>query len=293
MNAPLRLPSSATLTSPLHTINFHLWKPCNARCTFCFATFRDVHRPLSLTDQLRLLDLLAEGGCQKVNFAGGEPTLYRELPKLILHAKDLGLTTSMVTNGYNLPRVLESAGHALDWCALSIDAGSPSIQQAIGRGDAGYVRRTAALADACRTAGVGVKLNTVVCRLNLEDRMHDVVRQVRPQRWKVFQVLRVEGQNDGAVEALMVSSNEFHAWLDRHRDLEREGYPMIVEDNDAMTDSYVMIDPAGRFYGNSDGRHRNSDPILEVGLEAALLSSGFREQKLEDRGGVWGWARQV
>ena len=24
------------------TVNYHLWKPCNMRCGFCFATFEDI-----------------------------------------------------------------------------------------------------------------------------------------------------------------------------------------------------------------------------------------------------------
>ena len=24
------------------TVNYHLWKPCNMRCEFCFATFEDI-----------------------------------------------------------------------------------------------------------------------------------------------------------------------------------------------------------------------------------------------------------
>ena len=32
MNIPTQIPS----------VNFHLWKPCNMKCRFCFATFQDI-----------------------------------------------------------------------------------------------------------------------------------------------------------------------------------------------------------------------------------------------------------
>ena len=32
------------------SLNFHLHKPCNARCRFCFATFRDVDGQLTVED---------------------------------------------------------------------------------------------------------------------------------------------------------------------------------------------------------------------------------------------------
>ena len=53
----------------------------------------------------------------------------------------------------------------------------------------------------------------------------------------------------------------------------------MVEDNEAMTDSYAMIDPLGRFYGDTGGRHRESAPILEVGLATALAQVGYSEEQ--------------
>ena len=38
------------MPTTLVSINFHLFKPCDARCDFCFATFRDVQGCLSLPD---------------------------------------------------------------------------------------------------------------------------------------------------------------------------------------------------------------------------------------------------
>jgi radical S-adenosyl methionine domain-containing protein 2 len=287
----VRNESRNRIKSPVYSVNFHLWKPCNAKCTFCFATFRDVDRAISLEEQKGIVDALVKAGCSKINFAGGEPTLYRHLPELVRYAKAAGLTTSIVTNGFGLERLLREAGDALDICALSVDAGDATIQQAIGRGDERYIAHSVRLADQCRTAEVMVKLNTVVCRLNLADRMHDVVRAIAPERWKVFQVLGVDGQNDGDVEELLVTSDEFNSWVDAHRDLVHEGFPMVVEDNDAMTDSYVMIDPSGCFYGNTDGQDRRSRPILEAGVFEALRESGFEFERLEGRGGVYDWAR--
>ena len=45
--------------------------------------------------------------------------------------------------------------------------------------------------------GFRIKLNTVVCAINANDDMNDLALRLRPDRWKVFKVLPVEGQNDG------------------------------------------------------------------------------------------------
>jgi len=60
-------------------VNFHLWKPCNLRCKFCYAVFDDdlhlqaVRGGLAQDDALRLLELLKAAGVEKLTFVGGDP----------------------------------------------------------------------------------------------------------------------------------------------------------------------------------------------------------------------------
>ena len=271
------------------SINYHLYKPCNARCRFCFATFRDVHGSLSLANASCLIEYLREAGAQKLNFAGGEPTLYPHIGELLDLAKDLGFTTSIITNGARLGELLDGHARSLDWAGLSVDSGREDVQRVLGRGRGDHVAQSNALADRARAAGVRVKLNSVVTALSWDEDMSELVRRMRPERWKVFQVLPVRGQNDGSVEDLLISAEQFEAFLARHRHLAAEGYPPIAEDNDAMRGSYVMIDPLGRFYDNIGGIYRYSEPILEVGLAKALGQVGFSSKKLRARGGLYDW----
>ena len=59
------------------SVNFHLWKPCNMSCQFCFATFQDFGRDilpkghLAPEDCMAVVEALAEAGFEKINFAGG------------------------------------------------------------------------------------------------------------------------------------------------------------------------------------------------------------------------------
>jgi len=268
----------------LGTVNFHLFKPCNLRCRFCFATFRDVRGRLPTDEVRRLLDTLAAAGCGKVNFAGGEPTLHPDIGAILEHARSLGLVVSIITNGARLRRVLREQPGVLDIVGLSVDTADEQIQARLGRGPGGHVGESLALAGEVRDAGLYLKLNTVVTRLTVHEDMSDYVRAFAPDRWKVFQVLSVEGMNDGSVEDLLIERAEFLAWVERHAALDP-----VAEDNDAMTDSYAMIDPLGRFYGDSGGKHSVSAPILEVGIDEALAQVGFRVDKLVARGGVYDW----
>lgn len=270
-------------------VNFHILRRCNLRCRFCFATFRDVPSQLSTQDAVRVIDALAESGAQKINFAGGEPTLHPDLPLFIRQAKRHGLTTSIVTNGARLPHVLDECAADLDWAGLSVDTPDETVQAALGRGRGGHVQRSIHHAARCRVAGVRVKLNSVITLLNVNHDLTPLVRAVAPERWKVFQVLPMGGQNDSHIKDLEITRADFLSFVHRHRGLTHEGYPPIVEDNGAMKGSYAMVDPYGRFYGNATGRHVYSRPILEVSVEAALQEVGFVAEKLIARGGVYQW----
>ncbi len=83
------------------TASFHIVKPCNMKCKFCYATFQDMHviNQLPKKDAFTILDKLKEAGLEKITFAGGEPMLYRWIEDVIRYSKSIGLTTSLITNG--------------------------------------------------------------------------------------------------------------------------------------------------------------------------------------------------
>jgi len=173
-----------------------------------------------------------------------------------------------------------------------VDSAREHTQSLLGRGDGHHVGRSIELFDLARRAGIRVKLNTVVTALNWDEDMSAFVRRVRPDRWKVFQVLPIAGQNDGMVEPLLIDEQRFRAFVDRHAHLAAEGRGPVAESNDAILGSYAMVDPRGRFFGDSTGTHIYSDPILEVGVEAALAQVGFDPEKLVERGGHYDWLRR-
>lgn len=271
-------------------VNFHIWKPCNDACRFCFATFEDIRGYLSADEAVRVVRLLRDAGCEKVNFAGGEPTLYPYLGRVLSECRRLGLVTSIITNGARLPQLLEPHRTDLDWVGLSVDSAREHVQAALGRGRGDHVRRSVALFEMLRARGLRAKLNTVVTALNWKEDMSFFVRRVRPERWKVFQVLPIEGQNDGRVEPLLITAEQFHAFVDRHAALRAEGLAPVTEDNDAMSGSYVMVDPLGRFFGNATGRYVYSEPILVAGVDAALAQIGWSPGKFLRRGGLYDWS---
>jgi radical S-adenosyl methionine domain-containing protein 2 len=72
--------------------------------------------------------------------------------------------------------------------------------------------------------------------------MVPLVTELAPERWKVFQVLPMGGQNDGAVDPLLISDAEFAGWCRRHAMVEVAGVPFVAETNEEMLGSYAMLD---------------------------------------------------
>lgn len=273
-------------------INFHLLRACNARCRYCFARFPETPKRLATADAIDVMQRVREAGGEKMNFVGGEPTLHPDIERLVVAAREMGFTTSIVSNGARLARLLAASGGAmLDWVGLSVDSATDDGNALVGRGGPGYTAQVVAHAQQGRLNGAAVKLNTVVTRHNVREDVSALVRAIAPERWKVFQVLRVEGQNENSVDDLRVGPREFQEFVARHQTLDNEGIPVVAESNDAMTDSYAMIDPMGRFFGNTGGVHRVGLSILQAGAVEALASVGFDSDKLEARGGVYAWKR--
>jgi radical S-adenosyl methionine domain-containing protein 2 len=129
-----------------------------------------------------VLTLLREAGTEKITFVGGEPTLHPHITECVAHAHVVGLTTSLVTNGARLSRVLDTHAHVLDWVSLSVDSGNENTPRRMGHGKGDPVRCSEALFALCREKGVRTKLNTVVTQLNWEEDMRDFVGRVRPDR---------------------------------------------------------------------------------------------------------------
>ena len=283
-------------SQPIPSVNFHLWQPCNMRCKFCFAPFLDVKQQLlpkghlPMMESVKVVRQLAKAGFQKINFAGGEPTLCPWLPELIEIAKAAGMTTSIVTNGSQLTEAyLNRLQPHLDWIAVSIDSVNPNTNLMSGRATAGKHAYDGAyyvsMLNRIRSRGFRLKVNTTVNRTNYRENLNDFIRQVDPERWKVFQVLPVEGQNSAHISDFAIANYQFDHFLRTHRNIEC----LVPESNELLTGSYVMLDPAGRFFDNVTGRHNYSDPILEVGWQRAIGQIDYRPDTFQARGGHYDW----
>jgi len=270
-------------------VNWHLTTICNYKCRFCFMTGASVppgsaqehDAGLPSPAAHRLLRLLKAAGARKITYSGGELTLCRKLPDLVQVAKSLGLTVMLVSNSTGITRsFLREAGRYLDAVKLSVESNSSSVEARMGRGSGRHVEHVLRAADCCRRAGVRLMVNTVVTSENWMEDLHQLIRTIGPTRWKVFQVLKVAGENEGEWSDLSVTDAQFAEFVSRHRDL-----GPVAEDNHLMTGSYAMLDPWGRFFQHDGARYVYSRSVLEVGVMEALGQVGWSQQRFLRRGG--------
>ena len=123
-----------------------------------------------------------------------------------------------------------------------------------------------------------VKLNTVVCSANLTENMCDGVNRIRPDKWKIFRVLPQGGKRN-----MLITEQDFAQFVARHKG--NVNTVMRVEDNDAMTESYIMVDPLGRFIQNSgpQGSLIFSTAILTSGASRAFSQVRVLQDRYDDR----------
>ncbi len=281
----------------IKTINFHLWDSCNMRCKFCYATFMDIKdsknekSSLTLQEQINIIDQMTLLGAEKVNFVGGEPTLCEWLPSLVKHAKSLGLVTSIVSNGWKFKdfEYMKQYEGILDWLGISVDSFQEETLIKIGRGNIGKTPIKLAeykeIFKNCKNLGIKTKINSVVMSENYGELVSPIINELNPERWKVLKVMKVEGQNDKDFANCNISNSYFKDFIEKNREKLSKNIVMVEEEDELIRGSYIMIDPKGRFFDSTSGKHYYSEPILSIGINKAIAQISFSETKFNLRGG--------
>jgi radical S-adenosyl methionine domain-containing protein 2 len=274
------------------SVNYHFTRRCNYECGFCFHTAKTSYI-LPLEDAKRGLSLLKQAGMRKLNFAGGEPFLYPKfIGELARYCKEeLRLeSVSIVTNGSLVKEnFFDSYGRFIDIMAVSCDSFDETTNVKIGRGTGNHVQHLQRLSVLCRQYGVKFKINTVVNRYNVNEDMNASIRQLAPFRWKCFQVLVVQGENDSDstlrnANRFVIRDDEFRKFCQGHSNNEC----FVPEPNNLMRDSYLILDEHMRFL---DKGNDPSPSILEVPVEEALRQIYWDEEGFVERGGFYDWTR--
>lgn len=270
------------------TVNFHLTKSCNFKCKYCFAKFQDIQKVgLSFEEQKQLITQLAESKkFKKINFAGGEPSLAPHIKDLIRHAKSKGLETSIITNASLIDENwIEEVKDDLDILGISIDSIHEHTNCLIGR--ATNIDNIREIANSCHKHNIRLKINTVVSKYNFEESLVYFINEIKPFRWKMLQVTRIDGQNNAHFKRCKISSDNFKYFCNLNTKGLFSKDIVIPENEKQIIGSYIMIDYIGRFFDDKNGSHTYSDEILTIGVQKALEQIDVDVQKFIERKGKY------
>ena len=265
------------------TVNWHFTNACNFRCRYCFA-----HESYSLNrkDYEIVLDKLTTL-FDMINFVGGEPTAF--LVPLVLGAHDEGLECSIVTNGFNFihkPEKFNSIFSLFSCIGISVDSVCEDTNFNIGRCSDNYVitrKEYEGLCTSIKENGIKLKINTVVSKLNLNEDFNSFYETVKPDRLKIFQVLKPNTQLKNHYDHLLISKSEYYAFVARHKHNPLYSSKIIAEDNDAMKQGYYLLDSECRFVDNKTGNRSPSLAERGMTVEKALQYITVDEKKYQAR----------
>lgn len=245
------------------TFNLHFTDCCNFSCKHCFV--KKQGNELSFDNIKLIANKLAKyqhGNNIKirVNLAGGEPLLSKNIQKIIDYLYSLNLEISMITNGYYLTsEFIVNNKNKISMIGISVDSLDVNTNLKIGRCFNNNTISKDRLIYICKVIkdnGIALKINTCVTSINKDEEINELLDAVKPERIKV---LRAFCKGDKAI--YNISNAEWLAVKKKYSNV-------VFEDNDYMASSYLIIDSEGNL--SKDNLHILNNSLLNNSIEECL-----------------------
>jgi radical S-adenosyl methionine domain-containing protein 2 len=129
--------------------------------------------------------------------------------------------------------------------------------------------------------------------------MVSTIQELQPSRWKCFQVLFVEDENDASTadtaldkrerdaRELLITTEQWQSFCEKHKHLDA----FVPESNELMASSYLILDEYMCFLDKGEGKEKQFKSILEVGVARALEEVHFDKAAFLKRGGEYDWSK--
>ncbi|HMK46375.1 MAG TPA: radical SAM protein [Methanocella sp.] len=215
---------------------------CNCKCKTCdlWKKTGEYHNDLTQEQALQMLDDARDAGMAAYVAWGGEPLMRKDLPVLLERAKQNGMHTTVITNGYLLESKCEEIAPHVDLFIVSIDADGTLHDEM--RGLDGVFDRAVAGIRKCRAAKKKVMINSVISTLN-PGKAEGLVRLAKELGVPIaFEPLNVY---PGYNEHLRPNNSAIQAEFSTIEACKRSGTPIV--------NSYQYLDLIRRSYSASRG----------------------------------------
>src|SRR5918996_4645916 len=159
------------------TLLAELTHRCPLHCPYCSNPLEMIRAEgeLATEDWKRVFTQARALGVLQLGLSGGEPMIRKDLEELAIHARGLGLYTTLVTSGLGLTRTraerLREAG--LEHIQISIQDADPEVAEKIA--GISSVKQKRAAAAIVKELGFAFSVNVVLHRANL-DRIGEIIQ---------------------------------------------------------------------------------------------------------------------
>lgn len=156
----------------MNHISWNTTKKCNLYCKHCYRESgpEKMDDELSTEEGKKLLEQMVNAGMKVIVLSGGEPMIRDDIFELINHAKSIGMTVLMGSNGTLITKEkakkLKESG--LSAIAISIDSLDPKKHN-LFRGSETACQKAIEGVNNCIDAGIRAQLNCTVTKQNLDE----------------------------------------------------------------------------------------------------------------------------
>lgn len=262
-------------------VHWECWSDCNLSCPFCYRTRGPV---LDTADSRRLISAVWTAGACGIVFAGGDPSLRRDLGELVDRARALNLLVEIQTNAQYVSPEFRSVLYGADLVGLSLDGATAKAHDGF-RHKRGNFDAVIGLLDDLERNGVPVVLRTVVTRANQDAIVAIGERLVNCKNICRWSLLEFSPVGSGY-------ANRSRYELDRARfdelageTLARFGSRLEIDTYRAedKVGAYVLVTPDGFVYGTGthtvDGVYPRAGSVLEDHLATLASNIAFEPDK--------------
>ena len=177
---------------------------CPLQCPYCsnpldYAKYPD---ELSTDDWKRVLTQARKMGAVQLGFSGGEPLTRQDLPELVIHARELGYYSNLITSGYGLneEKIIQLKEAGLDHIQVSIQASTQELNDHLA-GTESYQHKQE------------------VARL-VKKHDYPMVLCVVIHRENIHQMLQIlEMAEELGADYLELANTQYYGWAHANRDL--------------------------------------------------------------------------
>jgi MoaA/NifB/PqqE/SkfB family radical SAM enzyme len=226
------------------------------KCRFC-DYWKRPGKEMGTQEVFKMLEDARSFGIGVYNAWTVEPLLRRDLPKILGHAKSLGLVTSLITNG-RLLRQRAKELPDLDYLSVSVD-GIKSYRELRGI----EIEEVLDGITAAKEAGHEILMNCVINSKNM-DELDDLVHLAKTLgTWISFEPLHESSGIDEKIwsDLGIRDLSRYESAIDRLIDLKKKGFPII--NSETYLKMIKSLEPKFKCHAGDIILHVSSDGTIE------------------------------